>query len=120
MTEADKESLIDWEVGLAATGGKPSVLCELIEIFFAEYPKELAEIRRAIDERSSQDVRLFAHTLKGCLRYFGESRAVTVAIELEAAGVQEMFDRASDLLPELHSEIALLIPELEEYIDLHR
>ena len=120
MTEADKQSLVDWEVGLAATGGKPALLCELIDIFFSEYPEYLVGIREATDQRCGADLRRFAHTLKGCLRYFGESRAATLARELESAGGDECFDDADRLFAELCAEIERLRPELQHYIDVHQ
>ena len=117
MTEADKARLIDWQAGLAATAGSPSLLCELIEIFLQEYPKHLAGIAEAIDDRSAKEMRRFAHTLKGCLRYFGESKASALASELETMGAGELFDGADLLLAELRTEVARLLPEMQEFRD---
>ena len=119
MTEADNGSLIDWQVGLAATGGRHQLLCELIDIFFSEYPQQLSGIRDAIEDRSGKELRRFAHTLKGCLRYFGDSKAARLAKELEAMGLDENFDNATGLLEELRAEVGRLVPELQDFRDKH-
>ena len=119
MTEAEKEQLINWQVGLAATGGSQSLLCELIEIFLIEYPKQLAGIAEALGKGSGKEVRLFAHTLKGSLRFFGESRASTLTSELETMGLGDRLEGADGLLAELRLEVARLPPELQNYLDTH-
>ncbi|MBP88725.1 MAG: hypothetical protein CMJ64_18765 [Planctomycetaceae bacterium] len=120
MTEPEKARLIDWQVGLDATGGNQALLCELITIFFDEYPKQLAGIREAIESRSGKELRRFAHTLKGCLRYFGDSKAGSLASDLEVMAADDIFDNGSGLLEDLRLEVERLLPELREYLDEHQ
>lgn len=120
MKEAEGEKLIDWQAGLDATGGNEQLLAELIEIFFEEYPKLLTGIRDAIDRGAAKDLQRFAHTLKGSLRYFGDTAAGRLAYELEGMGSSGAFDTAPALLEQLTPAVERLLPELREYVDAHQ
>lgn len=116
---------IDWQIALDAVDGRRVLLAELIEIFFEEYPKLLSEIETAIEAESSLNLQRSAHTLKGCLRYFGESRAARLAKQLEDHGRDQKqheeqgqpttFDGCHDVLVELHAATETLIPELKRF-----
>lgn len=64
---------VDWDYAREAVGGSPELLQELVEIFFAEYPKLITGIQTSIESANLTDLRRFAHTLKGSLRYFGKT-----------------------------------------------
>lgn len=116
MSDSEGDKLIDWEAGHVATGGNKKLLAELIEIFFEEYPKLLAGIRAGIDDRSAKDLRRYAHTLKGSLRYFGETHAGALSGELEVMGEHSSFEAAQPLLEKLEPEIDRLLPELQAFL----
>ena len=116
MTEADGGKLVDWQVIHAATGGNPALLRELIEIFLTEVPKHLSDIDEAIRQQAADDLRRHAHTIKGCLRYFGETPAGECARQLESMGKEQRFEGAADRLTELRGEVQRLVPELQNYL----
>jgi len=116
MSEPQREKLDDCEAGLVATGGSEALLSELIEIFLEECPKVLAGIRTAVDDRSAKDLRRHAHTLRGSLRYFGETQAGVLSAELEAMGEEGSFDFAGPVLKTLEREIDRLLPELQKFV----
>lgn len=104
---------VDWTVALEAVGGRQDLLHELVEIFFAEYPVTLEAIRTSIAKQDAQGVRLYAHKLKGCLRYFGTSEASELAAELEEIGRRSDLESAPHKLERLVAATNQLLPALK-------
>jgi signal transduction histidine kinase/CheY-like chemotaxis protein/HPt (histidine-containing phosphotransfer) domain-containing protein len=69
-----------------STGGNKKLMGSLVAILFADAPKALARIGRAIAQNNSAEVAAAAHLLKGSLAIFGASKAVESARGLEAMG----------------------------------
>lgn len=69
-----------------STGGNKKLMASLVAILFADAPKALARIGRAIAQNNSAEVAAAAHLLKGSLAIFGASKAVESARSLEAMG----------------------------------
>lgn len=69
-----------------STGGNKKLMGSLVAILFADAPKALARIGRAIAQNNSAEVAAAAHLLKGSLAIFGASKAVESARSLEAMG----------------------------------
>ena len=69
-----------------STGGNKKLMSSLVAILFADAPKTLARIGRAITKNNSAEVAAAAHLLKGSLAIFGASKAVESARSLEAMG----------------------------------
>lgn len=107
---------IDWNHARDAVGGNIDLLLELIDIFFAEYPKLIAGIGSSIESQSVDELRLFAHTLKGSLRYFGELHAGQLAYELEVMGHGGQFERAKEVFGQLQTEMDTVLPELKAFV----
>lgn len=110
------EKKIDWDHALDAVGGSSELLGELIEIFFEEYPKLVAGIQAAIESTTLEEIRRFSHTLKGCLRYFGKTKAGELAYELELMGRDGNIDRATEMFGDLQAETESLFPELKAFL----
>ena len=55
----------------------------LIEATLEEAPRMMAAVRAAVDAQDATRLRLSAHTLKGAMRYFGETPAYQEAFHLE-------------------------------------
>ncbi len=107
---------IDWNHACETVGGSSDLLCELIEIFFDEHPKLTTGIRESLDSGQLVDLRRFAHTMKGCLRYFGDTRAGELSLELEAMARDKEIEQAEDIFTELKSELDSLLPELKAFV----
>jgi two-component system, sensor histidine kinase and response regulator len=108
------EEPVDWEQALEAVEGRRELLRELVEIFFAECPTLMASIRQAIDGQDAGELKLYAHRLKGCLRYFGVNRAGEYALELENMGRAGELKEAAAKYVELESALNRLIPALKK------
>jgi PAS domain S-box-containing protein len=107
---------LDLRVAVEAVQGDQSLLKELIQAFLDEYPGLIEDIRGAIDRRDSASLRLFAHRLKGSMRYFGATRAFDQAYILEELGRDGDVAAAAEPLDVVRAEIAGLKPALEAYV----
>ena len=67
---------------------------------------------RAIEARDSKLLVRFAHTLKGCVSYFGVEPLIEVALALENLGRTESFEGAQDLMDRLELEYSRFIAAL--------
>jgi len=79
-------TLLDWERALENTDGSEDLLLELAEMFIAECPEMMREVRSAINAGDASALQLAAHTLKGSVRIFAMATAVEAARRLEEMG----------------------------------
>ena len=107
---------VDWNAALAGVDGRRELLTELIQIFFSEYPQVLGQVEQAVQVQHAESLRLSAHRLKGCLRYFGENRAGELAMELEEHGRTGDWTGVSDCCADLRAAIRQMLPALEEFV----
>ncbi|MDP6467551.1 MAG: Hpt domain-containing protein [Pirellulaceae bacterium] len=111
---------IDWDVALGIVDGRQDLLLELIDIFFAESAEIMPRIAAAIDNGDAGELQLFAHRLKGCLGYFGQSKAGEIAWQLESLGRVHTLDDAPQLLAQLQIAVDELLPPLRAYRQEHQ
>ncbi len=106
----------EWESALGNVGGDEAMLRELAEMFFAECPKLMEQIREHIAGADGPELRRAAHTLKGSAHVFGAEEAADAAHRLEEIGREEAFADAEEALALLEDEVARLLPALRERI----
>jgi signal transduction histidine kinase/CheY-like chemotaxis protein/HPt (histidine-containing phosphotransfer) domain-containing protein len=111
-----RPSSIDWQRTLAELDGSEHVLRVLIEATMEESPRMAAAIRAAIDAGDATQLRLAAHTLKGSLRYFGETPASAVAWRLEQMGSERHLEDAGDICNQLDSALAEALGSMYDYL----
>ena len=107
---------VDWNHARDAVGGNVDLLLEIIDIFFDEYPALIAGIESSIESAALVELRRHAHTLKGCLRYFGQTQAGELSLELELMGRDGQLERAPQALSDLRTELDAVICELKAYV----
>jgi CheY-like chemotaxis protein/HPt (histidine-containing phosphotransfer) domain-containing protein len=95
-----------------STGGNQKLMRSLVEILFADAPKALARIGRAIAQNDAAEVAAAAHLLKGSLAIFGASASVESARSLEAMGRAANLREAPLEFRTLETEFARLRAEL--------
>jgi len=112
------ESLVDRSVALARVDGDLGLLKEIVGLFMGDFPKLMAEIRTAVQNRDAAKLRRAAHTLKGSVGNFGAARAVEAALVLEMmgksgdlSGVEAAHARLEDVMARVGPELAALVPE---------
>jgi HPt (histidine-containing phosphotransfer) domain-containing protein len=106
---------IDWDTVLKAVDSRRELLSELIDLFFVEYPALLKQIRTAVAESDAAALRLAAHRLKGCLRYFGENQAAEFALQLELRGRDDCWEGVPEMLAGLQTELERLLPAIRDF-----
>ncbi|MFO0871810.1 MAG: response regulator [Pirellulales bacterium] len=111
---------VDWDVALAHVEGDPELLREVIRTFLAESPRLLQQLDEALQRQETTVAERLAHTLKGSLKLFGQTRAVAAATHLEALAREGNLSAAFQARPELASALDCLTAELRERFDSAR
>ena len=108
--------IVDRAVVLDRVGGDEALLREITEIFLAEYPTLLEEIRAAVQAGDPSRLERSAHTLKGSVANFGAAQATRTAYRLERIGREQHLDEAPAALSALELQFSALRPALEELV----
>ncbi|MFQ5789057.1 MAG: response regulator, partial [Acidobacteriota bacterium] len=89
------------------------LLRELVEIFFEDKPKMLADLESSLSRSDPAAVARAAHRLKGSLQTIGATAASRVAFRLEEMGRDGDLSQAEEAWSALQYEMERLDPELE-------
>lgn len=108
--------VLDRAAMLATVKHDLEFLQELVELFLAEAPGLLAQIRAGVGEHNAESVERCAHTLKSALANFGAQRAREAARALETCGREAQFEGAAGLFSALETEVILACQALSEYL----
>jgi CheY-like chemotaxis protein len=106
----------DWPAALEAVKGDRSLLRAVVEAALEESPRLMTAIRQAIDSGDATALRLAAHTLRGSLRYFGETGACEEAGRLEAMAEDGNLGLVEETWAALESQMRRLTPALSDYV----
>ena len=109
-----KDSIVDEAAILAGMDGNRKLLRDLTRIFLADCPKQLSEIKVAIQKRDAERLRRAAHGLKGSVGNFAAKRAFETAGQLETMGKNGNLDAAQGACAALESELSQLTRELKK------
>ncbi len=112
---APKE-IIDWAESLQVVQGDQRLLRTLVEAALKEIPGLLAAAAQAVAEADAPKLRLSAHTLRGSLRYFGDTPAIEHLGRLEAMGQDGNLAGAAVTLATVQEEMAQIISAMERYL----
>ena len=93
---------------LAAVGEDRELARKLVDIFIAQSPSLLDQIRAAVDDENVVAFRRSVHALKGTISNFPPGPARTVATRMEAIGFEEDLAAAREVLPLLEQELGRL------------
>jgi CheY-like chemotaxis protein len=111
---APAPAFIDLERLLERVGGDRKALVELVGIFRADSPKQLARIRKAIEAGDAPALRAAAHALKGAVSNFAAPAAAETAQRLQKMGEEGRLQEAGDALGRLEREIEALLAVLAD------
>jgi PAS domain S-box-containing protein len=100
----------DWSVALATVQGSEELLCEILEAFLEETPRQLSSIKQGLMKSDAALLRRAAHTIKGAVRYFGANEAFDLALRLETLGHNGELSQAAAVAKELEQELARITP----------
>lgn len=99
------QSMINKQEALARVEGDVELLGEMIQVFLEEYPKTMTSIKGGLSAKNAAEVELHAHSVKGAMRNFGDSSAVTVAFDLEKIGRSKDLANAQAVFEKLLVEV---------------
>ncbi|HSV94275.1 MAG TPA: response regulator, partial [Desulfobacterales bacterium] len=85
---------------------------EVVEVFFGDYPQQLAALRRAAEAGDGPAFRRSAHSLKGMLLNFQAEAAAQKALHLEHRGQADELNGVGELIDELAADLKLVEEEL--------
>ena len=104
--------VLDRETALARVGGDIDLLREIAALFLEEYPRALADMRKALASGDAKLLETTAHGLKGSVANFHAKVAVDAAFQLEQLGRAQKLDQAPSSLAILERTLEALQAEL--------
>jgi CheY-like chemotaxis protein len=111
---APTSAFFDLERLLERVGGDRKALVGLVRIFRADSPKQVARIRKAIEEGDAPALRAAAHALKGAVSNFAAPAAAETAQRLQKMGEEGRLQEAGRTLERLEGEIEALLAALAD------
>jgi len=120
MSELDEhlpELVLDFPELLARVDNDPDLLRELLELFKEESSSLLGSLKEAVTCEDMKRVESAGHMLKGMLANLSATRAVSAASRLEEIGRSGEKSELRDALVVFESEMAVLLPEVDVYLD---
>jgi two-component system, sensor histidine kinase and response regulator len=104
--------VFDIERLLERVGGDRKALAELVRIFRADAPKQIARIGKAIEDGDAPALRSAAHALKGAVSNFAAPLATAAALRLQKMGEAGQLAAAGAALERLKRETEALLASL--------
>jgi CheY-like chemotaxis protein len=109
---AAAKSAVDRVELLERLGGDPELVAEVIGLFVADMPAQLAAIRSAVERRDPEALRKAAHGLKGAAGNLSAPGLVEAAHILERIGTEARMDAAEAAWRRLSAEAATVVEAL--------
>jgi len=115
--KAVQPDTIDKKAVLRSFDDDPAFFQEAVEMFVAEYPAMISEIRNAVDNGAAAVVRRTAHALKGMVGNFRCDDVVQAAYALEKMGRDENLDQAEKAIGIFAAKIEDLDRQLRRLLE---
>jgi PAS domain S-box-containing protein len=101
---------------LERVGGDRRALADLVRIFRADWPKQVARLREAVREGDAQALRASAHALKGAVSNFAATGAAEAAFRLQKMGEAGHLAGAEAAIERLKGEIEDLVASVQNAV----
>jgi signal transduction histidine kinase/sensor domain CHASE-containing protein/HPt (histidine-containing phosphotransfer) domain-containing protein len=105
---APSEPPVDLTVLMGIVDGDKALMSELGEIFLQDYPVQMIELGKAIENGNAGQLERAAHSLKSALGSIGAKSAWRLAYELETMGRTTRLHKAATILQQLAAELERL------------
>ncbi|MBI3929680.1 MAG: Hpt domain-containing protein [Armatimonadetes bacterium] len=105
----------DVDTVLAAYRGNRAIVARLAGVFTVEVPRQLGELRQALEHGDPSSGSRKAHTLKGALMNFFYPRAVELAESIEKQAEAGDLEGARRVFPELEATVLEMQRALENF-----
>lgn len=108
---------------LRQLGNDLELTSEVLDIFFTDFPLDIAQFHHAINQVDTERIAQIAHGLKGELGNLGANKAFDLALQLEKLAKTENLSNASSILEQLTAEVEELKnffsrPDWHNYVTL--
>jgi histidine phosphotransfer protein HptB len=111
------EQIFSLTEALARTDQDVELFQVLAELFLEHGPKDMDEIKTALDARDAAAAGRSAHRLKGAVLQFCAPAALEAAMRMEEAGKAGDVAAAAGLCGKLESELSRLLDALRQAMD---
>ncbi len=101
------------ELRALQTGGSPTFLAELIDIFLKEQVQHLERLRKAYEDRDVARVERVAHTMKGSCGNLGAKELSRVCAELQDVASEGDWARMAEFVARIERDAAAVESELQ-------
>jgi CheY-like chemotaxis protein/HPt (histidine-containing phosphotransfer) domain-containing protein len=105
---------LDLTVTLGAVAGDRGLLGELAQVFAADCPRRVADLKDAVSARDAERIHRASHAIKGAVATLGATRARELATQLEAAGRERRLAETAELESALAQELEKITAFLTE------
>ena len=109
---------LDWNHALEAAGGNEKLMIEVLSAFVEEAPRQYEGVLKSLSTCDAALLMRSAHTLKGMLQLFGETRASELAQQIERCGKAADFAGAATLQEPLRAELDPICAAVRERVDV--
>ncbi len=104
--------VFDRAKAITRLGEDEELFREIIGVFLEEYPKMMASLQKALEDRDSKLLQRMAHTIKGSVSNFCAEPAFEAAFALEMVGKEGNFSEAQRAFSNLKKEVDLLVTQI--------
>ncbi len=103
LSEQSGECVINWESVISVCDDE-DMIKEVVIAFLEDSPKSLKFISDGIESNNPEEVRLYAHKLKGSASHVGAKNLVEKSYRLECAASKKALDRIPSIFEEIQEE----------------
>ncbi len=107
--------IFDRQAALARFEGDENFLVEIAQMFLADAPELLTQMREAITQQDLSALQRVAHRLKGAVGYLHANRTAELALQLELMGRQGQTQGVTEVFQAFEQELGCLTKELSTF-----
>ena len=104
QTDKNRDMVIDWKSLMDVCSSNENIIQTVMQAFVNDGPSSIKSIMSALEAGNSENIRLYAHKLKGAAMTVGAGYLSEKAYRLEHAGKEGDIAAAEKLLPEVKDE----------------
>ncbi len=79
-------AILDRSALMSIVGGNRELIAELVDLYWQSLPKQMANIREALDDGNADQCQYWAHALKGMSLNLSARQTADIALEMELLG----------------------------------
>nr|MBA3891282.1 Hpt domain-containing protein [Gemmatimonadaceae bacterium] len=119
-TVGASDDVLDEESLWSTVGGDGAFLGDLVDLFMADAPTRLAELRAALANKDAAAMQFAAHSLKGASGSLAGTRVEALAKAVESLGRDGDMAAAGEVIDALETELAAFSRRLVVMADRYR